>query len=278
MPSLLLSREPEGADAEGHGTVTRGCQMANASVRLYAELNDFLPAAMQGREVAVPLPENASVRSVLDHLEIPVDHVDLVLVNGRTSDLSAPLKDGDRVSAYPVFESFDISPLVHLRDRPLRRPRFVLDTHLGKLASGLRMLGFDSLYRNDFRDEELIRLSVDEPRTLLSRDRLLLENPSVMRGYRVQATDPREQLLEVIRRFDLMGSFLPFERCIRCNALLRVVPKEQVSGRLQALTRTHFDEFWLCPGCDRIYWKGSHYQKMFAFIEGLRRDLSGPRS
>ncbi len=251
--------------------------MRHASVRLYAELNDFLPAAARGREFAVPLPENASVRSVLEHLEIPVDHVDLVLVNGSTSDLNAPLKDGDRVSAYPVFESFDISPLVHLRDRPLRRPRFVLDTHLGKLASGLRMLGFDSLYRNDFMDEELIRLSVDESRTLLTRDRLLLEHPSVTRGYRVQATDPREQLLEVIRRFDLIGSSLPFERCIRCNAVLRIIPKEQVSGRLQALTRMRFDEFWLCPGCDRIYWKGSHYQKMSAFIEGLRHDLIGSR-
>jgi len=64
--------------------------------------------------------------------------------------------------------------------------RFVLDNHLGRLAAYLRMLGFDSLYRNDYHDEELARISANQQRTLLTRDRGLLKRNIVVHGYLVR--------------------------------------------------------------------------------------------
>jgi hypothetical protein len=176
------------------------------------------------------------------------------------------VQDGDRISVYPVFESIDITPLVRVRPQPLREPRFVLDTHLGQLAAYLRMLGFDTVYRNDCADEELAHLSSSEGRILLTRDRGLLKRAVVTHGYCVRETNPRKRLVEVLRRFDLFGAILPFRRCIRCNGLLQPVSKQAISHRLPPKTRQYYDEFRVCEGCEQIYWKGSHYQRMQEFI------------
>ena len=87
------------------------------------------------------------------------DGFDIVLVNGESVDFAHHLNDGDRVSIYPVFESLDVSPLVRLRPAPLRRTKFVLDVHLGKLARWLRLLGFDTLYCNDYQDAEIVAIA-----------------------------------------------------------------------------------------------------------------------
>jgi uncharacterized protein with PIN domain len=163
----------------------------------------------------------------------------------------------------------DITPLVHVRPQPLREPRFVLDTHLGRLAAYLRMLGFDSAYRNDYADEELARISSQEGRILLTRDRGLLKRNEVTHGYCVRGTDPRRQLVGVLRRFDLFQMVEPFARCIRCNSILQPVSKEAVSHRLQPQTRQYYEEFRICQKCDRIYWKGSHYARMRQLIDDV---------
>jgi uncharacterized protein with PIN domain len=193
----------------------------------------------------------------------------LILVNGESVDFSYLVADGDRIGVYPVFESIDISPLVRVRPRPLREPRFILDAHLGKLAAYLRMLGFDTLYRNDYADDALARLSSDERRILLTRDRDLLKRSAVSHGYLLRATDPRAQLAEVVRRFDLAGSTAAFRRCLRCNGTLEPVAKEAILDRLPPKTRRDYDEFARCAGCGRIYWKGSHYDDMRRRMEGL---------
>ncbi len=152
-------------------------------------------------------------------------------------------------------------------------PRFVLDVHLGKLAYHLRMLGFDTLYRNDYRNSDLIVLSTTEGRILLSKDHELLENAVLTRAYRVQQIDPRLQLIEVMRHFSLSDLMLPFTRCLLCNHQLRPVDKDLVLHRLPEKVRGLFDEFQLCSQCDRVYWRGTHFEKMSRFIEGVVREL-----
>jgi len=161
---------------------------------------------------------------------------------------------------------------VRVRPRPLRQTRFVLDTHLGKLAVYLRMLGFDTWYRNDYRDEVLARISSGEGRILLTRDRGLLKRSLVTHGYWLRATKPRRQLVEVLRRFDLFGSTMPFRRCLRCNGLLQPVPKEVVIGKLGPKTREYYHEFAICRVCERVYWKGSHYRRMARFIQRILKE------
>jgi uncharacterized protein len=97
----------------------------------------------------------------------------------------------------------------------------------------------------------------------------LLKRSLVARGYLVRAAQPREQLVEVLRRFNLSGSVAPFRRCLDCNSLLQVVSKDLISYRLPPETRKHYNEFHICPGCNRLYWKGSHYQRMADLIERM---------
>ncbi len=243
--------------------------MKHAAFRFYAELNDFLPPDRKMVSLDYPFLVSGSVKDMIEAFGVPHTEVDLILVNGESVDFSHPVQDGDRISVYPVFESLDITPLVHVRPRPLRQTRFVLDTHLGKLAVYLRMVGFDTLYRNDYADETLARISSGEGRILLTRDRGLLKRSVVTHGYWLRATDPRQQLVEVVRRFDLFRAIAPFQRCLRCNGLLEPVAKKAVSNRLQPKTRQYYDEFSICKTCDRVYWKGSHYQRMQGFIERL---------
>jgi len=243
--------------------------MKQADIRFYAELNDFLPAERRNRTSTYAFGVSGSVKDVIEALGVPHTEVDLILANGQSVDFSYRVRNRDRISVYPEFEAIDISPVIRLRPAPLRHVCFVLDTHLGRLAAYLRMVGVDTVYLRDCTDRELARISVDEKRILLTRDRGLLKRNIIIRGYFVRATNPREQLVEVLRRFGLFGSISPFERCIHCNTLLRPIPKVMVVDRLLPETRQHYEEFRICPECNRIYWKGSHYQRMQRFIEGV---------
>jgi uncharacterized protein len=244
--------------------------MPTVFLRFYAELNDRLPHDRRAIPFPYTVETGVEAGSVIDAAGVPRPEVDLILVNGRSVGFEHPVHDGDRISVYPVFESFDISPVVQLRDRPLRTPRFVLDVHLGKLASYLRLLGFDVLYSPAYNDDELMSISLHEQRTLLSRDKRLIQHPSLTRAYLVRENKPREQAIEITRRFDLYSLIHPFIRCLACNTLLRRVEKEDVAGRLPPRVREAFGEFYLCSYCDRVYWKGSHYEGMKAWIEHLR--------
>ncbi len=183
---------------------------AAATFRFYAELNDHLPPARKFRPLRKEFLLPASVKDMIESFGVPHAEVDLVLVNGESSDFSRLIQDGDRVSVYPVFESLDITPALRLRPQPLREPKFVLDVHLGRLAAFLRMLGFDTLYDNQADDSALVRISSEENRVLLTRDRGVLRHSAVTRGYWLRETDSRRQAAEIVGRFDLAGSIQPF--------------------------------------------------------------------
>jgi len=111
-------------------------------------------------------------------------------------------------------------------------------------------------------------------RALLTRDRWLLMHKVVRHGYYPRSQDPAEQIIEVMRRFDLFSSIAPFTRCLRCNALLEKVEKGEVIEKLEPLTRIHYEQFRRCTGCGQIYWPGSHFDKLRARIEGIRAMLA----
>jgi uncharacterized protein with PIN domain len=246
-----------------------GLSMKHADIRFYSELNDFLPPWRRSRTTSYDFDLSGSVKDVIESVGVPHTEVDLILVNRESVDFSYRVKNGDRISVYPRFETMDISPVVRLRPQPLRDLRFVADTHLGRLAAYLRAAGLDTVYRNNCGDEELAKISARDKRVLLTRDRGLLKRNIVTRGHFVRSTNPRDQFSEVWKRFDLSGFFTPFQRCVHCNALLQPTRKELISDRLQLETRQYYDEFFICPACQRIYWKGSHYRRMKRFLESV---------
>jgi len=245
-------------------------QMATATFRFYEELNDFLPGPRRKQDIVVEFERHNSIKDMIESLGVPHTEIDLILVNGKTVDFSYIVRDQDRISVYPVFESLDISPLQRLRPEALRKVRFVLDTHLGKLAKYMRMLGFDTLYSNSCDDATLVKLScLAEGRILLTRDIGLLKRKMITHGYFVRETRPRSQTREILKRFDLRGMIKPFQRCVHCNSEIQAVPKENIADCVPAGILRDFDDFVICSGCRHIYWKGSHYDRMLNFITML---------
>jgi len=240
-----------------------------AEFRFYEELNDFLPPVKRKTWFIYEFEGKPAVKDAVEAIGVPHTEVDLILVNGESVDFSHHLADGGRVSVYPVFESLDITNATKLRKAPLREPAFILDVHLGKLAKYLRLFGFDTLYDNERDDSEIIRAAVRENRIILTRDVGILKNGSVTHGYWVRSKNTKEQLREVMERFDLKGSVSPFSRCMKCNGRIEQVTRESVEDLLEPKTLTFFNEFFRCISCGNIYWKGSHYEKMRAFVESF---------
>lgn len=238
----------------------------HADIRFYAELRDFLAPQHRSGHVRHAFREPGSVKDAIESHGVPHTEVELILANGRSVGFDHQVADGDRISVYPVFEALDVSSLVRLRASPLRDPRFVLDVHLGTLARRLRLLGFDCRYERDARDEALVAISTGEGRILLTRDMGLLKRKVITHGTFVRATDPREQVREIVRRFQLAGRISPFSRCISCNGLLEDVPKSEVEGQLPPMTRQLYHEFRRCRACRRIYWRGAHHARLAALI------------
>jgi len=245
-----------------------------AKFRFYEELNDFLPSNKKKRTFEYNFECNPSIKDVIEAMGVPHTEVDLILVNGDSVTFSYQLKDNDVVSVYPIFESLDISNVTHLREKPLREPKFVLDVHLGKLAKYLRTLGFDTLFQNSFEDSDIIKISLEQKRTILTRDVALLKNSKVTHGYWIRSQEPKEQLKEVIHCSDLLKSVRPFYRCSDCNGIIKKVPKESILEKIQQGTKKQFNEFFQCDFCGKVYWKGSHYKKMERFIENLKISIS----
>ena len=240
-----------------------------AHFRFYEELNDFLPQDKKKKAFSYQFEGKPSIKDAIEAIGIPHTEVDLILANGKSVGFDYHLGPGDRISVYPVFESLDISPIVQLREKPLRNPAFVLDVHLGKLARLLRMLGFDTLYRNDYTDNEIIKISINEKRIILTRDRGVLKHNSVTHGYCVRSTKPIEQTREVLHRFDIYSQVKPFCRCIQCNGVIDEIAKESIIDQLPARTATFFNKFYACLDCGKIYWKGSHYKGMKEKLDNI---------
>jgi uncharacterized protein with PIN domain len=206
---------------------------------------------------------------MIESLGVPHPEVELILVNGRSVDFSHIVADGDRISVYPVFESLDVSSLIRLRDAPLRESRFVVDCNLGRLARYLRLLGLDCLYRNDFNDDTVSRISEQQHRIVLTRDRRLLHRKIITHGLYVRAVKPKEQVKEVLQRLDLHGAVQPFTRCTRCNGLLKATSKQTVDHRLEPKTRRYYNHFLQCEQCGQVYWQGSHHERAKRLVREL---------
>ena len=236
--------------------------MKSAYLRFYEELNDFLPERKRKIRFELKFKGRTSIKDLIESIGVPHGEVDLILVNDKSVDFSQIVNEGDDISVYPIFESIDITNLQHLREKPLRHPKFVLDVHLGTLAKYMRMFGFDSLYSNKFTDEDLIKISLKESRTILTRDIGILKHSIVSRGYFVRNTKPEIQIEEIIKRFDLYSNINKLSRCLECNSPLEIISKEKIFERLPPKVRACKDVFFICKKCDKIYWQGSHFNNM----------------
>ena len=249
-----------------------GIKYKKVYFRFYAELNDFLPNEKKQHLFEHLFAGPLKVQEAILSLQVPLSEVDLILVNGESEKFDYWLNDEDYISVYPMFESLDISTLNSLRPQPLRVTQFILDAHLGKLAKYLRMAGFDTLYDGNYEDNEIIDISVKTGRIILTRDKAMLRSKRVNHGYYIRNIQPIKQFKEVITKFDLISQFKILSRCLLCNLLLVKESKENAKTILSSDIILRFDNFFRCPECNRIYWKGSHYDRMNNFICNIIND------
>jgi uncharacterized protein with PIN domain len=233
-----------------------------AVFRFYEELNDFLPVGRRKVAFEHDFFGTPALLDVIQAIGVPHGAVDLILVDGRAVDFGYRLHGGERVAVYPMFERLDVGPVSPLRRRPLRRTRFLLDVHLGKLARILRLLGFDSAWDAAWDDEAIIRRSLSERRVILTRDLGILKQRRVTHGYWLRNQEPEAQAAEVIDALDLRSRVQPFTRCLECNDEIHTVDAADVCNEVPPGVLRRFDDFRRCGGCGRVYWRGSHYDRM----------------
>ena len=154
--------------------------------------------------------------------------------------------------------------------------RFITDGMLGKLTRWLRMLGQDVEYSRSLNDEQLIKTAKAENRILLTRDLKLYQlarkrgvNTTLVRG----ATEA-EKLASLAKRFNFKLEIdVTVSRCPKCNTPVKSISKDKIVDMIPETTSTYYDEFWECPGCGQIYWRGSHWRRIEKTLKEARRAL-----
>ena len=241
-------------------------------LNLHGDLGFFLRSRTRHESIERSLSEKTSVKDVIESCGIPHTEVNVILVDGETVDFAHTLAREAELDVFPVG---NCDPL--LKEKRLQSyctTMFVSDGHLGKLTRNLRLLGFDVAYDQQANDRELLEVMTRENRALLTRDRRLLMHAIVQHGYCPRSQNADDQTIEVIRRFDLLGSIAPFTRCLRCNERLREVAKDDVIEKLEPLTKIYYEQFRHCTGCGQIYWPGSHFEKLQKRVETIQSRLT----
>ena len=249
--------------------------MFHLELTFCGDLPGFLRRSLRGSPmVRRNLAEKTSVKDVIESCGIPHSEVDLIVVLDPTGaavcslDFPFQLDSPVSLAVYPALAPRDVLPFApRLQARDC--DRFIADGHLGALVRHLRLMGIDTAYERDASDERLLEVMLGENRALLTRDRRLLMHSIVRDGYCPRSDDPEEQAREVLRRFPFLDNperISPMSRCLRCNGILRMTPKQEVLAPLAHELRTlqYHDDFLRCPDCGRIYWRGSHFRELTA--------------
>jgi uncharacterized protein with PIN domain len=233
--------------------------MVTASFEFHGKLNDFLKPVHRYCSVRCVCAQSATTKHMIEVLGIPHTEIGLIEVNKQVSSLQYLLQDGDHVLVHPL-----VYPVQHHQAVSAypASPHFLADAHLGGLARLLRMAGFDTLYDNFFRDDEIVRIAAEQNRVILTRDLELLKRRNVIAGCYVRTLQPAGQMEEVVVRFGLAQLARPFTLCLHCNVPLTRVEKAAVLECLPPSVQECQNEFSRCSCCKRVYWKGSHWQRM----------------
>lgn len=230
------------------------------------------PARLQGEAqepLGFPLRFRAdqSLGHLVESVGIPRLEIGSALVDGAAWPLELPPPDDSSILLLPLPEPLALDA----------EPRFVLDLHLGTLSRMLRLLGFDTAWKNEGGTADLIGTALAEDRILLTRNRALLFmrelHASPNRAMLILSPDPYTQLLELSRRFGLASRYRPFSRCAACGALLRRASPEEIRPLVPAIVARRYADFFLCEACGKAYWKGDHFRNIGSFLERLSGEL-----
>jgi uncharacterized protein len=227
--------------------------MSVATFRFHSELGSFLPRQRRETTFEYACARAATLKQAIESVGVPHTEVGAVRVNGAAVTL------GRTVRANDIIEVLPHAPGAAPFEEPLA---FIADAHLGGLARMLRMLGFDTVYDNGLHDPEIVSRAAAERRVVLTRDRELLKCREVLRGAFVHALRPEAQLREVAVRYALARHMKPFSLCLHCNLPFTPADPARVVENVPERIRERYSVFTQCAGCGRVYWEGSHWERM----------------
>ena len=151
--------------------------------------------------------------------------------------------------------------------------RFVVDSNVGRLARWLRIAAFDTLFVKGIDDNRLVRIALDEGRVLLTRDRGILKRRLVTSGrlrvILIEHDEVKAQLHHVLTALGLAHQVNPFSRCVECNEPLVPREREGVEALVPAYVFQTQTQYMQCPGCLRVYWRGTHWEAMLDRLQRL---------
>ena len=231
---------------------------------------ELLPAGASGEQFHYSLNRRASIKDIIEAVGVP--HTEVCRLEDRGVEISFTFipSGGEQIRVVPFDRQNNWRTRSALRPLPFDRLRFLVDMTALKLARDLRMVGLDTAIVMDQDMKETVKRANLDKRIVITRNRNLLKISDLIFGQLLRSDDHREQLLEVEARYELSAAANPLSRCMVCNEILLHVPKEKIEHRLEPLTRKYYTTFKECPACSRIYWRGSHCDRMSGVFDFLR--------
>jgi len=154
--------------------------------------------------------------------------------------------------------------------------KFITDGMLGKLTRWLRMLGHDVEYSRSTDDKRLIEMAKSDGRILLTRDFKLYQQAMMQRvdAVLVEASTGAEKLADLAEQFNFeLEIDVTVSRCPKCNTKIKPVSKDMIIDRVPKTTFSYYNEFWECPECGQIYWRGAHWKRIEKTLKEARKAL-----
>lgn len=235
-------------------------------INVHGSLTDFLSGEkVEKCSLTVSFELNPSIKDLIEAEGIPHTALYKIKANNKEKGLSYNVESGDNIDAFP-FEMVDPENIDSIYSSP---SAFIANGHLAKLGRNLRLLGLDTLIEDKAGDIEIIRISNNDKRMILTRDLDLLRHGSAKYGYWMRNEQPDRQLQEILSRFDLQDKLKPFSRCMACNGQLEETTLSEVSDKVPPKVKEWCKQFHRCKSCGKVYWKGSHYDKLKERVEQL---------
>jgi uncharacterized protein with PIN domain len=151
--------------------------------------------------------------------------------------------------------------------------KFIVDSNVGRLARWLRIAGFDTVFINDLDDNRLVRLALSESRVLLTKDTQILKRRVAATGrlkvILIESEEVKAQLRQVVKTLKLADKIKPFTLCLECNKPLVSREKEEVKELVPPYVFRTQTQYMQCPACHRVYWRGTHWQRMSRELEKI---------
>lgn len=161
--------------------------------------------------------------------------------------------------------------------QPNSKPNFLVDAMLGNIAKKLRLLGYDSKYSSNSKDDELIIKAKNENRILITKDLPLAEKAKKQKAFVINLINDKEmeQLIQIFKNLETPSVSVSGNnaRCTECNGRLQVIEKKSIMNKIPEGVFEKIDDFWKCSNCNKIYWEGTHIQRLQKFVDELNERL-----